>query len=116
MFGGYTDYIPDMTERFPEGPRGIDMCSDRFDPYDSYDSIDDEDLPEPEPKKLEIGETIEDIEFDGAITEYTIIKFNKERTKAYVTETWFNVDGSGKRKPSWKEIAILSDGKEILVL
>lgn len=36
------DYIPDMTERFPEGPRGIDMTDSYFTPsgYNHYEDYD----------------------------------------------------------------------------
>lgn len=64
-----------------------------------------EDVPFPRETPLtyqfKVGQKIKDYEFDGGYTIYGISRITKDRTKVLVTETWFNVDGYGKRKPHW---------------
>lgn len=111
------DYIPDLTERFPEGFDGVDMTPSFYgEPVDwsrAYgyeESMKEKDyendpvaFPRETPlyKTFNIGDEIRDYEFDGGITDYKIVKFNKDRTKVFVTEHWINIDGEGKRKPHW---------------
>lgn len=75
------------------------------DSYNDGIEIPYEDVPFPRTELLtyqfEVGQQIKDYEFDGGVTVYGISRITKDRTKVFVTETWFNIDGSGKRKPHW---------------
>lgn len=119
-------YIPDITERFPEGFGGVDMTPSFFgQPVDysrayGYEPSDEEFLEEesvyedkPEPSRFEVGQTYTRHSIFGAgVTHYTVSKFNKKRDMVFLTETWQDLDGEGTRKGEWHKLEVLADGSE----
>lgn len=104
-------YIPDLTERFPEGFGGIDMTPSYFgEPVDwsraygeEYEEENYEDAPT-EPRKFEVGKEYEDIGLFGGITYYTVKEIDRENNKILLSEVWYDVDGSGTRKAKWHRL------------
>lgn len=111
------DYIHDLTQRYPAGfyePEENGYESLGYEP--TYEEIlEDGEYETDENNNLSIGDVFKDYEFDGGITVYTISKFNKDRTKVFLTEIWYNIDGSGKRHPSWHKIERDENGEKIQV-
>lgn len=118
-------YIPDITERFPEGFGGVDMTPSFFgQPVDysraygyepSREEFWDDECEEvkPEPRRFEVGQTYTCNSIFGAgVTRYTVSKFNKKRDKVFLTETWQDLDGEETRKGSWHKLEVLADGSE----
>ena len=99
-------YIPDLTERFPEGFGGVDMTN-RFFPSGGYepswDELNEDDndeleiLYEVEPKRFEIGNRYTYYGVFGGITHFTIKEIDRENNKITCSQTWEDLDGSGTR-------------------
>jgi hypothetical protein len=114
------DYIPDLTERFPEGFDGVDMTPSfygepvdwsralREDDYEEYE----EEVIDTEPRKFVLGETYRDVGIFGGVTYYTVEEINREENKILLSEIWEDVDGTGKRPSKWHRLEIDENGNE----
>lgn len=120
-------YIPDLTERFPEGLDGVDM-TDRYFPPSHYNSMYDWDLMErmdalereyndmpeleQEPRQFKLGGEYTKVGFYGGVTTYIVKKIDRENKKILLGEVWHDLDGSGVRKAKWHKLATDDDGNE----
>ena len=110
-------YIPDLTERFPEGYGGVDMTPSFFgEPVDlsrAYKENDDyyeEDSTEI--RKFEIGDEYRVEGLYGGITYYTVEDIDRENKQILLSEVWVDVDGTGTRPSSWHKLEEDEDGNE----
>lgn len=134
-------YIPDITERFPEGFGGVDMTPSFFgEPVDyryepSYEELcedgeygyeernynmlyHDEDevaFPRTEPltKQFEIGNEYTVVGIYGGVTTYKVDEIDRENNKILLSEYWFDVDGEGTRPAQWHELVENDNGNEM---
>lgn len=103
-------YIPDLTERFPEGFGGVDMTPSYFgEPVDwsrayKEDDYENEEEKPTKPRKFEIGNTYREEGLFGGITWYTVEEIDRENAKILLSEVWHDVDGSGTRPAQWHEL------------
>ena len=115
-------YIPDITERFPEGFGGIDMTPKYFnEPVDystayqpNHEEREEEDLFGYDTKYetiFKIGQTYEKVGFYGGVTIYTVKEIDRENNKILLAENWIDVDGKGTRPQKWHKLEKV-DGKE----
>lgn len=110
-------YIPDITERFPEGFNGIDMTPKYFgEPVDyDYENKEPDDVEIPYESKYEtifkVGQeyTVEGI--FGGLTIYIVKDIDRVNNKILLAEMWEDLDGSGERDERWHNLEI-EDGKE----
>ena len=102
-------YIPDMTERYPEGMREIDTPS-----CYGYEPTYEELLAsgEVEPNKFEIGNEYRQVGFYGGVTIYKIIEIDRTNNKILLGEVWFDVDGIGERPAEWHKLVTDEYGNE----
>ena len=114
------DYIPDLTERFPEGFDGVDMTPSFYgEPVDwsraikedDYHWKEDDEVIE-EPRKFILGETYRQVGIFGGVTYYTVEEINGEGNKILLGETWEDVDGTGKRPSKWHKLDVDENGNE----
>jgi len=115
------DYIPDLTERFPEGFDGVDMTPSFYgEPVDwsralgyepTYEELVESGEIE-EPRKFILGETYRDVGIFGGVTYYTVEEINREENKILLSEIWEDVDGTGKRPSKWHKLDVDEDGNE----
>lgn len=111
-------YIPDMTERFPEGMGGIDMTPSYFgEPVDwkAYDDYDYDDLETEteEPRLFEIGNEYRQVGFYGGVTVYKVEEIDREQNRILLSEIWFDVDGTGTRPAEWHKLEADENGNEM---
>jgi len=113
-----SDYIPDITERFPEGFGGIDLTNKYYPShgYTSYfdmlaeqDNIDDrEEIPyeveETAESAFEIGREYRQVGFYGGVTYYTVEEIDRENGRILLSEIWEDVDGTGTRPSEWHKL------------
>lgn len=114
-----SQYIPDLTERFPEGFGGVDMTPSYFgEPVDwsrAYREDDYEDNCEEtpiEPRIFEVGNTYREEGFFGGITYYTVEEIDRENKKILLSEVWRDVDGTGTRPSKWHKLEADDNGNE----
>lgn len=142
-------YIPDLTERFPEGFGGVDMTPSFYgEPVDysraygyedeerwgyedrnygrmggyepSYEELvadgEYEDVPfprtEPLTRAFEIGTEYQIYGIYGGITYYKVEKIDRENKRILLSETWVDVDGTGKRPAEWHDLEEDDNGNE----
>lgn len=116
-------YIPDITERFPEGYDGVDMTpsyfgepvdwSRAYQPEDDSEGSDQEDdAPATEPKKFQVGQAYEIVAFDGGITFYTVLQIDRDHGKMLLKDQWQNIDGYGTRGKAWHKLETQKNGNE----
>lgn len=116
-------YIPDITERFPEGYDGVDMTPSYFgEPVDwsracqaednSEGSAPEDDAPATEPKKFQVGQVYEIVAFDGGITFYTVLQIDRDHGKMLLKDQWQNIDGYGTRGKAWHKLETQKNGNE----
>lgn len=131
-------YIPDMTERFPEGMDGVDMTPSNFHEKDyrnfmagfDYGFADycedewkrlhgedeketDSNMKEPkEPNKFEVGDEYESYGFYGGVTVYKVVEIDRENNRIMLAETWFDLDGTGQRPSKWHDLEVDENGNE----
>lgn len=107
-------YIPDMTERFPEGMRGVDMTDSYFDDGYGYEPTYEELLAsgEIEPNKFAIGKQYRKFGFYGGVTVYEVQEIDRENRKILLAELWFDVDGNGTRPSEWHKLEADEYGNE----
>ena len=110
-------YIPDLTERYPEGFGGIDMTPSYFgepvdfsraykeDDYEDYDDYE-------EIRKFEKGDEYRVEGLYGGITYYTVEDIDRENNQILLSEVWVDVDGRGTRPSSWHRLEEDEDGNE----
>ncbi len=119
-------YIPDLTERFPEGFGGVDL-TDRYFPPSHYDPMLDYDLLErseqldvedelpfedEEPRQFDIDKSYIKYGFYGGVTYYVVEKIDRPNHKILMGELWEDVDGSGRRPSKWHPLEIDEHGNE----
>lgn len=120
-------YIPDLTERFPEGFGGVDMTPSYFgepvdwrraykeDDYDAYY----EELEALERKEIslfKIDHEYENIGIFGGITIYKAKSIDREAGQILLAEAWRDVDGEGTRPAKWHKLEIDEYGNERVLL
>ena len=107
-------YIPDMTERFPQGMRDLyEPKSNGYEP--SYEEILEEERREKElnkPRKFEIGNEYEHIGNYGGITVFKVEEIDRENNKILMSEVWIDVDGTGTRPAEWHKLEEDEKGNE----
>lgn len=114
------DYIPDLTERFPEGFGGVDMTPSFYgEPVDWSRAIKEDDYEgdyEEEvkiaPRKFEIGNLYRQVGTFGGVTYYTVDDINRDENKILLGEIWHDVDGTGTRPAKWHELKTDEKGNE----
>ena len=117
-------YIPDLTERFPEGFGGIDMTPSYFgEPVDygrsyggyepSYEELVAAGEYESEPRKFEIGAEYRKVGFYGGVTDYKVEEIDRENKRILLSEIWTDVDGTGTRPAEWHELDEDAQGNEM---
>ena len=112
-------YIPDLTERFPEGFGGVDLTdsffggtgydSHMFDHYDDY--MNEEPVEEPV-RKFEIGREYRKVGVFGGVTVYKVEQIEREKSRILLSETWYDLDGTGTREPQWHDLITDEKGNE----
>lgn len=114
-----SQYIPDLTERFPEGFGGVDMTPSYFgEPVDWSRAYREDDYEEnceetpSEPRKFKVGNTYREEGFFGGITYYTVEKIDRENKKILLSEVWKDVDGTGTRPSAWHKLEVDKNGDE----
>lgn len=117
-------YIPDLTERFPEGFGGVDMTpsyfggtvdwSRAYKEDDYYDDFRDEYYGKPptEPRKFEIGNEYEHVGNFGGVTIFKVEEIDRENKKILLSEVWIDVDGEGTRPAEWHKLEEDDKGNE----
>lgn len=120
-----SQYIPDLTERFPEGFGGVDMTPSYFgEPVDwsrAYKENDEyyEELEALERKGIslfKIGEEYERAGIFGGYTWYTVKEIDREAGQILLAEAWRDVDGEGTRPAKWHKLEIDEHGNERVLL
>lgn len=123
-----SQYIPDLTERFPEGFGGVDMTDRYFpswrgrSPYDwdlmemdeqmdRYDEIPFE--TDEEPRQFKVGEEYTKVGFYGGVTTYVVKKIDKAKGRILLAERWYDVDGTGTRPAKWHDLKTDENGNEM---
>ena len=114
-------YIPDMTERFPEGIRGVDMTDSYFGGrrYDEYDAYADfyasceADMENVEPSLFKVGDTYTKYGFYGGVTTYKVMEIDRENNRILLGEVWYDVDGTGTRPAKWHDLETDKNGNEL---
>ena len=119
-------YIPDLTERFPEGFGGVDMTPSYFgEPVDysraygyepTYEELVESEETEPEEtesRKFEVGQEHTKTGFYGGVTTYKVIEIDRENNRILLGEIWYDVDGTGTRPAQWHELRTGEDGNEM---
>lgn len=114
-------YIPDMTERFPEGMRGVDMTPSYFgEPVDwdraykeyEYENEEEETEQPTEPRKFQVGNTYREVGIYGGVTWYTVEEIDRDNGKILLSKKWEDVDGSGTRPSQWHKLEVDNNGNE----
>lgn len=110
-------YIPDITERFPEGFGGIDMTPSFFgEPVDysrAYqeefreDNMEmscEEEAEASEVRKFELTKEYRQVGIYGDVTIYKVKEIDRDNKRILLSETWHDVDGSGTRPAKWHKL------------
>ena len=121
-------YIPDLTERFPEGFGGVDMTPSYFgEPVDysrsyvngyepSYEEIMAEETTmetkSPKPRLFEVGNEYTYVGFYGGVTDYKVEEIDRKNKRILLSEIWYDLDGSGTRPAQWHELSSDDNGNE----
>lgn len=118
-------YIPDITERFPEGYGGIDMTpsyfgepvdwSQAYDAGDSYEGYEEDgEIPftEESSGKFDLDQEYSQVGIYGGVTVYKVEAIDRENSKILLAEVWYDVDGTGTRPAKWHDLAVDKNGKE----
>lgn len=63
-------------------------------------------------KKFEVGNRYMQFGIFGGTTRYTVSRITKDRKRILLSEEWFDIDGHGKRKPSWHDVEVDEYGNE----
>lgn len=107
-----SQYIPDITERFPEGFDGVDLTDSYFPSRKhwteqlSEEHNDESEIPyEEEPKRFEIGNRYIYYGIFGGVTHFTIKEIDRENNKITCSQTWEDLDGSGTRPDETFELS-----------
>lgn len=107
-------YIPDLTERFPEGFGGVDLTPSFFggevnwshtykeDEDDCYELFGEE--AQTEPKKFKIGDKYRQVGVFGEVTVYIVKEIDRENNRILLDEVWYDVDGTGNRPEEWHKL------------
>lgn len=115
-------YIPDLTERFPEGFGGVDLTPSYFggevdwsraykeDEDDYYELFEEE--TQIEPKKFEIGNKYRQTGIFGGVTDYIVKEIDRENNRILLDEVWHDVDGTGTRPAEWHKLEEDENGNE----
>ena len=118
------DYIPDLTDRFPEGFDGVDMTPSFYgEPVDwsralgyepTYEElVESGEIQEiEEPRKFKVGNTYREVGVFGGVTYYTVKKIDRSQKRILLDEEWADVDGTGKRPSEWHKLEVDKNGNE----
>ena len=116
-------YIPDLTERFPEGFGGVDMTPSYFGEtvdwdraYKGEDGDLDDYLDSETPMKFKLGEEYHHTGIFGGITWYKVEKIDYDKGKILLSETWIDVDGEGTRLAKWHNFETDENNNERVLL
>lgn len=107
-------YIPDMTERFPQGMRDIDepRSYGRELTYAEWLEEEERERAAKEPRKFKIGNEYEHIGSYGGITIFKVEEIDRENNKILMSEIWIDVDGTGTRPSEWHKLETDDKGNE----
>ena len=113
-------YIPDLTERFPEGFGGVDMKPSYFgEPVDwsrayTEDDFEEYEISEEEikPRQFKVGDEYREVGIYGGVTYYKVEEIDRENKKILLSEIWVDVDGTGKRPATWHKLETDENGDE----
>ena len=113
-------YIPDLTERFPEGFGGVDMTPSYFgEPVDWSRAYGEDDCEEEheyktetEPRKFAVGNEYEHVGNFGGVTIFKVEEIDRENNRILMSEVWIDVDGTGTRPSEWHKLAEDKNGNE----
>ena len=106
------DYIPDLTERYPEGFNYYGGGSDDFEDTIDDLGIDEEEIEAMKPTKFEVGQEYEVVGWYGGVTYYKVEAIERGKNRIKLSETWFDVDGTGKRPAKWHKLEVDALGNE----
>ena len=114
------DYIPDLTERFPEGFGGVDMCKPRDPEYEFWMAVEEaeryeEEIKYKELKRFEVGQRYELVcWFTGGVGNYTV----KAKDDEYITFSIgrHELDGDHECEDEKYQLKYDDDGNEYIVL
>lgn len=115
-------YIPDLTERFPEGFGGVDMTPSYFgEPVDWSQAYKEDDyledyLDSETPVKFKIGNEYENVGIFGGVTWYKVEQIDYEKGRILLSETWRDVDGEGTRPAEWHNLETDENNNERALL
>ena len=115
-------YIPDLTERFPEGFGGVDMTDKYFPSRGNYS---DEDMiwaameddynnaqEDTQPRQFELDDRYTQVGFYGGVTTYIVKEIDRDNNKILLAEEWMDVDGEGTRPAEWHKLVTDDKGNE----
>lgn len=114
-------YIPDMTERFPEGMNGVDMIPSFFgEPVDysramGYETNHNELVESSESEEHKCfsdGQTYRVVGIYGGVTTFKVKEIDRENERILLEEFWEDVDGSGTRPEQWHKLERDFSGNE----
>ena len=117
-------YIPDLTERFPEGFGGVDLTDRYFPSRRSYSdmmaedaiwaAMEDDYLSSQEnvkPRRFEIGDVYRVVGVYGGVTNYKVEEIDRTKNQVLLSEIWEDLDGMGTRPAQWHKL-VEEDGNE----
>lgn len=109
-------YIPDLTERFPEGFGGVDMTDSYFPCESGWSDWPEDPFEGEEPdgykRVFEIGDVFSTVGIYGGLTDYKVEEIDRDNKKILLSEVWYDVDGTGTRPAKWHDLVTDDDGNE----
>lgn len=118
-----TNYIPDLTERYPEGFGGIDTLSSRDLEYNAWSDYmrsfeEEEKRIKDNPFRFAVGQHHTIILNDGGLLKLTVSDVSEDRTKVLFDRVLINRDANNNRKETslpteWRNIEKDGNGEEI---
>lgn len=117
-------YIPDLTERFPEGFGGVDLTDKYFPSRGNYSDEDaawaafEEEYEQHmmEVRQFKVGDRHVRVGVFGGVTEYTVKEIDRDNNRILLSEYWMDVDGEGTRPAEWHELVTDENDNERVLL
>lgn len=107
-------YIPDMTERYPQGMRDIyEPENNGYEPsYAELMAEEEREMELNKPRKFKIGNEYCHYGHFGGVTYFKVEKIDRENKKILLSEVWVDVDGTGTRPSEWHKLETDNKGNE----
>lgn len=102
-------YIPDLTERYPEGFRTFDEPDYGYEP--TYEELVASGEIQ-EPNIFHIGNQYRQVGLYGGVTIYEVKEIDRDNNRILLAEMWFDVDGNGTRPAQWHKLVTDENGNE----